>query len=365
MRNTGARGRLFLLAACACLAALCVGGQVRAQTVSVDLKNATIQDITKAFGEQTGFRFQFTGGQRPAELETHLPEFRVDQRPLKEALREACERTGYRFRRVQGDLFWLDQGPFEESPYRTQAAGYALDVERLYLRGASRSLEFSQGTAQPNTQKAGLDVTLRIEAPTDDAAQLIYGLKDVRETDDTGKAAATASDQAQREMLARQLQFFPTPDWTEVHLTFDSPAAGAKAIKALEGTLVLYQQAETLEFRFDDLAAKDVKLQKGGLEVGLQGVSVAGNGCTVNLTSRVLGAVPEPQPDEWGRAVIIIVAKDGRRSTSENRFYASNSTSYGMSCPEGFEPASVVFQVVRRHQPTREEPFVIRNIPLP
>jgi hypothetical protein len=120
-----------------------------------------------------------------------------------------------------------------------------------------------------------------------------------------------------------------------------------------------------LEFRFDDLAAKDVKLQRGGLEVTLQGIRVAGEGCTVNLATRVLGAVPEPEPEEWGRATLVLASKDGRQSRSDPMFVPGGSTACGMNCPEGFEPASFVFQVVRRRYPAREEPFTIENIPLP
>ena len=339
---------------------------VGAQTVTVDLEQATIQDVARALEEQTGFKLTFVGNRKRPEEEIRIPVFKVEGRPVKEVLRAACEQTGYRYRRVQEELFWLEQGSFEESPCRTQAAGYVVAVERLSATGESKGLDFSRGAASPSSAPQRLDVSLAVEAPTDEAAQLIYGFKDWRLADNTGRQVGIPAAWEQwMQIQSQRLQFFPAPDRAEVQVSFDPPAPGATSIASLRGTLVLYQQAQLLEFRFDDPSAKGVTKQEGGLEVTFQGARWTSGGCTVNLSNKVLGAVPEPEPHEWGQATVTVIGKDGRAFRNRTQLFPNSPTAYGVNYPEDFEPAAVLFQVVRRRYPARELPFVIENIPLP
>ena len=350
-----------------CVVALCLLAppqSVRAQQVTVDLREATIQDVAAALAEQTGWRFQFVGSRKPAPEEVVLAEFKAEDRPLKEVLREACERTGYRFRRVQRELFWLDQGEFEESPYLAEADGYRVCVEQVSLNAGSAVLDFTRGPRQEYHSPPSLGVQISVEAPTDAAAERIYGLDDVTVTDDTGRVSKVPPERQQ--FLLRQLRFFPTPDKADLNSSFDRPPEDATRIEALEGVLLLYRNMEVLDYRFDDLTADKPVVQNGGLEVTLFGVRVSDGTCQVNIGGRVMEAVPEPDPDEWGLARFLLEGKDG--STCETQVWQlrpSPSTSYSFGIPEGMEPAAIIYRVTRRRYPDHELPFRIEDIPLP
>jgi hypothetical protein len=331
--------------------------------VALDLKDATIQDVAEALAGQTGWRFQFVGRPRPGHEEVVLPEFKAEGRPLKEVLRRACELTGYRFRRPQRELFWLEQGEFQDSPHRAEVEGYRVSVESISLTAGSSTLDFSRGPARQRHSQPRLGVQLVVEAPTDAAAERVHGLDAVVVTDDTGRVSQMPAERGRSRLS--QLRFFPTPDKADVNLSFEPPAPGARTV-TLDGELVLYRNLEVIEYRFDDLTAGNASVQKGGLEVTLKECRAQDGQCRIQTSSRVLAAVPEPDPEDWNLVGFVLLGEGGERwATQRWRRRPGGSATYGLGIPEDLEPVALIYQVVRRRYPDRFLPFRIADVPLP
>ena len=95
-------GTLFVV-----LSALALGSIALAQTVTLDMHDVTIKQVTDELAAQTGYRFQFVGPGGADEWPATIPELKATDQPLKEVLREACESAGYSFRRIGGEYFSL------------------------------------------------------------------------------------------------------------------------------------------------------------------------------------------------------------------------------------------------------------------
>ncbi len=264
---------------------------------------------------------------------------------------------------MQRTLFWVEQGDPWGSPHWADADGFTVAIESVSVSLGSRQLDFSRGAAQPGETRPALAMTVVVEAPTDEAAARIHSLEDLSITDDAGRRCELPAERYRHSLT--NLSFFPTPDAAKVHVRFEDADLDAARIARFEGTLVLYANLEPHELRFDDLSARDVTVREGGLEVTLKRATLGERRCDVELATRFLGDVPAPDAEDWGKAVIRLVGKDGKTQTAEVTLRTSGSWSRSMGVPEGLEPAALTISFARRRYPDRKVPFTITDIPLP
>lgn len=345
------------------LAGLVAAGSVAAQTVTLDMENVTLEQVLGELRAQTGYDIRLMNPGAMGQPEPVIERVQAADRPLKEVLREVCVWTGCRYRRDYGNTFRIEPGLFEESFSATTVAGYRISVEHVFVNEGARTLDLVREYEGARLQPPSLRLNMALEAPTDEAASAVGGFERMRAVDDQGREA-TMDERQEQMMLQQYLQFNQVPDRATFDLNFQDFGLHANALERLEGTLLLYENVEELEFRFDDLSAHDATVKHGDVAVTLQEATVRAG--QVHVSRRVDAPRAQGGMDSrWAGGKIEVVFEDGTTESVPTYFQVGSGT-HGMGLREREKkPVAIVFRVVRRGGPMKKLPFVIEDIPLP
>jgi hypothetical protein len=344
------------------------GGHLHAQMVTLDMEDVTLDEVIEEMKAQTGYDLRIMNRGGGMQLfEPRIDRVQATDRPLKEVLRQVCVWTEHKYRRVHGNLFYIEPGTFEASRAATMVAGYRISVDSVFVNEGGRSLDLVREYEGARLQPPGLRLTVTLEAPTDEAATAVGGFAGVRVVDDEGRVG-TMDEQQERSMLQDSFQFHHLPDQTNVSLNFQDIGLRAKKLASLDGNLLLYEEIEELELRFDDLSARNVTVRQGDVSITLQEVQVQPGHVRV---VRRIGDMPgydrsHGRDPHWPDGALEVVFDDGTRESTRSSFYPGSSGSHGMGLRDrNKKPVAVVFRVTHRKGEPAKLPFRIEDIPLP
>lgn len=345
-----------------------------AQLVTVDMKNVTIQDVAKELETQSGLRMQFIGGKKPLQwfIGARIAELKAEDEPVKHVLRRACEETGYKFRRINENTFWIETGEMPPRPYFARIGVYEVTVEQVTVSGQVRSLNFSEGIPRENKTAPRLTVKLVIEADTEEDAETIAGLTAIAVADNDGKETTAPEEKHQR------VHFFPTPDKFSRSITFDLPSDSATEIATLIGGLKIRQSIERKSLEFNDLKKTNVPLAFEDMSAVLLEFTPPPANSPTDHNNRLNWKVKleaqnmehgQDKEDVWNREKIRLIGNDGKdymaNSTSGSGRNKTMTWDMRFSIPGDVEPVALSLDLARKSSQTREVEFMIRNIPLP
>jgi hypothetical protein len=338
---------------------LAAAGFVHAQTVTVDMADVTIREVTRELAAQTGYRFNYSGQEWPSVI----PELKAVDRPLKEVLREACLAAGYRYRRLGTNMFQLEAGAFQESPYMVEVEGYRISLDRASLHGGGRTVDFVDGAGQVRPFPPSLNVTLGVDAPTAEACALIRGFEGISICDDQDRVYFLDEAQAQSQ-LRDHFRLHPGPDYGTVPLRFEDVALDMTALRYLSGAIVLADSLETIEVRFDDPQQDQVK-EAEGYTVKISRLEMTESHLNLGLDMSVPEGMGWAERQKWTRSQLEVRYDDDSVYRTD---LGSAWGSAGFGIGWGREDKRVVAIVYRAFRPTDEErlvPLRIEDIPLP
>jgi hypothetical protein len=352
----------MIRALCVLVGVLAAIAPLAAQTVTIDVEDATVQDVVTALKELTGAQIV---GEVHARQDTPLVTLQFEDAPLKRVIAELCKQVGWHYSRL-GRGYHLLPGVEEDHRPRFEVEGYQIFLDSISLRN-THSLNLKPREREVQSDHC-LYVELKAEAESDEMLDPVVGFDTaITATLDTGDVVKGPEQPLHS---SRRYSFEP-----EIHASVpvDRPPPGAKSIASLEGDLVLYADIRetTLEFPVDEVnTTKDEEV----LSVTFVEYDPKGQQAEFELVlpEDELRTEEGPRAQPWCKAVL--VAEDGARLLSNGSDWTGN-VEEGLakykqgfrfpSVPDGFEPVKVIYTATISRDPSRRLHYRFENIPLP
>jgi hypothetical protein len=331
-------------------AGACLAGAAAAQTVALKSENGTLREVLNALSRSTGYEFTLAVD-RNKEQERRGVDLTGVSTP------EAVSRVAALF---GCDFFSASPGGFivVEAPKLT---GNELAVGPYRLR-----------VAGPNRVPEGddLELALVFTAPDETAVETIAGLdKDLRIVDSFSRSLLPPSAAPVRTTGAARVRL--TEYRHRLHLP--APHPNSTRIRSIRGSLILYEKVTPLRFEFPVGASETRELVQENVRFALERTSLLGRDALIStrltwadgraVIGRGISRTPLPYlVDEKGR-----VYRDGAPNLSQSRTREGERVLEQRFRFEGLEapPATLVYEVFLKEQPTMRLPFRVTDLPLP
>lgn len=350
--------------------AVVVSAAAHAQIVTLRVENQPLKEVLQSLERQTGWRLDIVGAIDP--LADRLVSVTADELPLKEVLDDICEQAGARWRRVQANLVWIQDGPDLSEPPEVEVEGFRIRIKQIRIADDAHFTSTEGGVTTRNY----LQITFEVEAPTDEAADVLFGLHPGAEVvDDTGKVLAPQNpDYAPNQNPVHR---FPSPDRFAVSPLFAQPAENATSLRSIAGELTVYQDQQVVRAEFDWKDEEQI-VEVDGLAITLAKLSLNPQPGALqgSLNFRLEGLPPAPDMRtgtlgcrvklEMPNGVTLVVPRGGGGSGWVNdgilRGLYSTSFSFQGEWPA---PERIVFEWPLPGGTLVGLPYRFENVPLP
>ncbi|MCC2669936.1 MAG: hypothetical protein K0Q72_2407, partial [Armatimonadetes bacterium] len=321
-----------------------------AQSISLDLKEATPEAITNELEKQTGYGFELTlePDRQKAKHTVHW-----DKAPLATVLNELS-------RLFNCEFFSIDSGRF--------FAVKAEPVEGKQTVVGPYQLRFNKPAGEEGSPNA-IGLTLMFTAPDDQQMEAIAGLgPDLRVVDNFGRSMADPAPRGLQSTGAIRVRL--AEYWQRLQLARRDERA--VRIRSISGSLVLYRRVTPVRLEFAlDGSKLPPEQEQGGVSVRIE--KVAGTAKELEVTTRA----------GWPDATRVVARGIGRTPLPylvdvNGRVYRDTNGAQPRREPGGttwaqqlrFEdleakPARLVYDLLVKEAPDRTIPFSLASIPLP
>jgi hypothetical protein len=361
------RTRLHLLVVLAAL-----GTPACAQIVTLHVQDQPLSEVLQSLELQTGWELHITGAVDP--LRGQPITLTLDDVPVKQALDAICEQANAHWQRVNADMVWIQEGPDLSQEPEVEVGGFRVRILSIHIADDEdfRSLD---GAIQTRNY---LRIDFEVEAPTDDAADALFGLHPgPLVVDDTGRVLAPE----QTDYMPRQMRpaNFPCPDRFQAALSFAQPAPTATALRQIEGELTVYEKPEVLRAEFP-WADKEQSVEVEGLTftLGKPNFTPQPDRTRGYLSFTFRGLPPDPDlfrtafPQQCraklelpsGATIVASSGGGGGGMSGDGTVQGSYQLSFSLP-PDSPEPKRVVFEMPLPTGALVGVPYRFANIPLP
>lgn len=346
-------------------AALC--GTVRAQDVTLEVKEMELADVAKLLEQAAGADIRVP---RDVGLPVGIT-LNVENEPFKAVLRKVCEQAGCYYRRMgSGHSYYIYEGPFHESPYHQDfEGGFTVSVERVALTGPDVANDFSGGAVELDVKEPTASVVLQIEVLRDEDLVRLIDLEDLKTVDAEGRVLEIEGNPGIYVQRASVSTTYPDRVAETIKCGLRAARGGSITVS---GTVLAYRTLEAVDFRFDDLENPLQTVTIDDKTVTMRDVAVTERSVSFNMDvegfpkpsygRRRAGEVP---PDvSWEVVDLVVLGETGREYTAHGKAYRGGATGVTLSSAYG-APKAVIVRAWRREDPSLRMPFEVKDVPLP